>query len=286
MARRPLAPHPKLLHTIADLRRPEARQALVGVDVLWHLAFAVWRPRGARGHAPSAAADTNLTGTANVLAASPGRVVFASSVAVYGAWPDNRLPLREDAPARPTRECAYAGHKLAAERLCTDAAPAAVLRIGAVLGDHADPIVARATLGYRRVVPAIRGVAQALQFVGEDDVAAALLAAGRSEATGTFNIASEDWLSATDIAEVSGGRVVRLPRAALVGGSDAAFRLGLLPFGADRAALLNGPLAVDCARAAVVLGWRPTRRAAEVLAVALGRPSTGPAGTGARSCSG
>ena len=228
-------------------------------------------PDGAAGGtgADLSLAGTNLAGTANVLAAGPGRVVFASSVAVYGAWPDNRLPLRESDPVRPNRQCAYAGHKLAAERLCAAAAPTAVLRIGAVLGRHADPVVARATLGYRRVVPAVRGVAQALQFVAEDDVAAALVAAGRSAASGTFNVATDDWLSAADVARVSGGRVVTLPGAVLAGGSEAAFRLGLLPFGVDRAILLGGPVAVDCALAAVALGWRPTRTSAEVLAAAL-----------------
>jgi nucleoside-diphosphate-sugar epimerase len=273
VARRPLPPHPKLTHTRADLRDPEARRALAGVDVLWHLGFALWRARGGRRTGPPAnALGANLAGTANLLAGRPGRVVLASSVAVYGAWPDNRLPLRETDPARPNAECAYAADKLAVERLCAEAAAAAILRIGAVLGPHADRRAARAALGYRRVVPAVRGATQALQFVREDDVAAALLAAGRGTPTGVFNIATDDWLSAGDVARIGGGRVVALPRASLIGASEAAFHLGLLPFGADRAALLNGPLAADCALAAVALRWRPTRRSADVLAEALGRP--------------
>jgi nucleoside-diphosphate-sugar epimerase len=214
-----------------------------------------------------------LAATANVLAARPGRVVYASSAAVYGAWPDNHLPLHESDATRPNRECAYARQKLAGERQCSDAAPTAILRIGAVLGPHADARIAKATRGYRRAVPAIRGVAEAMQFSDEGDVAAALLAAGTSDATGVWNIATDDWLTAADIAGLAGSRVIRLPRALLVGASEAIFRLGLLPFGADRAALVNGPLALDCALAGDQLGWRPTRRSVDVLADALARKS-------------
>jgi UDP-glucose 4-epimerase len=239
------------------------------VDGLWHLGFQ-WGRRGASGSGQSSD-EVNLAATTNVLEAGPSRVVFASSAAVYGAWPDNRLPLTEKDVPRPNRECPYAFQKLSGERLCASAAPTVSLRIGAVLGPHADPTVAKATLGYRKAVPAIRGVTEALQFVDEADVGAALLAAGKPGVTGIFNVATEDWLSADDIARIAGGRVVRLPRSVLVGASEAIFRLRLLPFGADRAALVNGPLALDCALAGQELGWRPTRRSADVLADAVRR---------------
>lgn len=263
VARRPLPAHPKLVHTCADLRDAAARDALGGVDVLWHLAFVLWRD-------PSAAV-VNRDGTDNVLAARPARVVFASSAAVYGARPDNPLPLHEHHAARPNPECAYATHKLDAERRCLDAGPPAlVLRIGAVLGPHADPRLRRATRGYRRVVPAIGGVRQATQFLDEDDVADALLRAGRTPATGVLNVATTDWLDAEDIARIARSRVVRLPRRLIVGGSEVAYRAHLLPFGADRTVLIDGPLALDARRASVELDWRPTHSSADVLAGALG----------------
>lgn len=266
VARRPLPSHRKLVHTRADLRSSDARRALQGVDVLFHLGFQLWRDRR-----DPTAARANLHGTANVLAAGPARVVFASSAAVYGAWPDNPLPIDEGHPPRPNRECPYAEQKLVAERMCADAAATVVLRIGAVLGPHADPRVKRAATAYRRAVPVARGVTTALQFVHEDDVAAALLAAGSSDATGTFNVATDDWLSPQDIARLSGGRVVTLPLRWLVRGSEVAYRLRVLPFGADRAVLLNGPLALDPSRAAEAFGWRTTRSSEHTLAEFLGR---------------
>jgi UDP-glucose 4-epimerase len=249
-------------HTRADIRDSAARRALEGVDVLWHLGAQVWRGQGQE--------SVNVDGTANVLAARPARVVLASSAAVYGAHPDNPVPLREADAARPNDECAYARQKLASERLARDAAPTAVVRVTAVLGPHADPRVARAARAYRAVVPASRAPL-ALQFLDEDDAARGLLEAGLRAATGTWNLAPPDWLDAPDVAAIAGGRVVRLPLRALMACSEGAFRARLLPFGADRACLLAGPLALDVARAREDLGWTATQTSAEVLARAVGR---------------
>ncbi len=258
--------HPKLTHVRADLADVSARRALEGVDVLVHLAFRMWRKGSANRLGPE-----NIEATVNALGAEPARVVFASSATVYGAWPDNPLPLTEDAPPRPNREVPYAHQKLEVEGLCADAAPTASLRICAVVGPHADPRVRRSAAGYRLAVPAVPGVTQALQFLDEDDAAAALHAAVRSSATGVFNVATTDWMSEADIARVAGGRVVRLPLGVVLPASEVLAWLRLLPFGADRSIFLNGPLALDPSRAAEALGWRPTRTSADVLGAVLGR---------------
>jgi UDP-glucose 4-epimerase len=264
VARGPVAPRPGLTHTRADLCDPAARDALAGVDVLWHLGAQLWRSRDGRQ------ISVNIDGTANVIAARPGRIVLASSAAVYGAYPDNPLPLSEDHPPRPNPECAYAWHKLEAERLVTGGgAPAAVLRISAVLGPNADARVQRATRGYRIVVPAV-DAPQALQFLDEDDAAAGLLAAGMASATGTWNLCPADWLDEHDIARIGGGRIVRVPIRVAIAASELGYRLRVLPFGADRSSLLGGPLALDPTRAAADLGWQATRSSAAVLADAVG----------------
>jgi UDP-glucose 4-epimerase len=259
VARRDLPPHPKLVHIRADLGDPAARSTLTGVDVLWHLGFSLWR----------ADPSKNVAGTTNVLAARPARVVFASSAAVYGAWPDNRLPLTEQSRARPNRQCPYAADKLECERRCLGAAPAVALRIGAVLGPHADPRIRRAVAAYRRAVPAVRGATEALQFLDEDEVADALYRAGKRAVSGVINVAPAGWMDAADVAEVAGGRVVRLPLRLLLATSEVAYRLHLLPFGADRAILLRGPLALDAARAGELLGWTATQSSNQVLRRAL-----------------
>jgi UDP-glucose 4-epimerase len=217
------------------------------------------------------ASRINLDGTRNVLAARPARVVLASSAAVFGAWPDNPLPLHEDHWPRPNPQCQYAVDKLRTERLCAAAAPTLALRISAVLGPHADPEVIRALQGYRLGVAAFWGKNEALQFLDEVDASAALHMAGASSATGVVNIAPADWLDAKGVARVAGSHVVRMPERVLLAASEIALRLQLTPFGADRAILINGPLALDPTRAAEVLSWKATKSSAEVLAAAFQR---------------
>lgn len=247
-----------MVHTQADLRSDTARRALGDVDVLYHLGFALWRRADAT--------RVNRDATRNILGARPARIVLASSAAVYGAWPDNPLPLTEDHWPQPNRQCAYAGDKLRAERLCADAAPTIALRIAAVLGAHTDPLVAHAVRGYRHLVPAFSGEKEALQFLDEDDAAGALHRAGPSSFTGIINVATTDWLDASAIAAVAGSRVLRLPGPVLLAASEASFGLHLTPFGADRAILIRGPLALSPSRAASVLGWTASQTSASVLA--------------------
>jgi UDP-glucose 4-epimerase len=279
VARRPLRPRERLTHTRADVRSAEARRALSGVSLVFHLAAQVWSGRGAS--ALEEMESVNLGGTRNVLAARPGAVVLASSASVYGAWPDNPLPLAEHHAARPNRECPYAQQKLASEEELASATMLEgrwlALRLAAVLGPHADARVSRSLQGYRLGVPAIRRAAFALQWLDENNAVDGLLAAGRALLAGgtaggeIVNIATVDWLGAPDMARLAHSWVLALPRWALVGGAEAGKRLGLAPFGADRAALLHGPLALSPAKAAALLGWRPSKTSAEVFKEALSR---------------
>jgi UDP-glucose 4-epimerase len=266
----------RFVHTQADLNEPAARSALDGVDLLYHLAAQVWQSRGAAG--PLQMRTTNIEGTRNMLLARPGAFVFASSVSVYGAWPDNPLPMDETDRPRPNLECPYAQQKLASERACAELAGRwAVLRLSAVLGPNADARVARAVGAYRWAVPAVAGAGQALQWLDEGDAVEGLLAAGRSLVAGggadgqVLNLATADWLGPGDMAELAHSRVVELPRRVLVAMSELGKQLGITPFGSDRASLIGGPLAVSAAKAHQLLGWQPSKTSAEVLAAALER---------------
>ncbi|HXW82137.1 MAG TPA: NAD-dependent epimerase/dehydratase family protein [Acidimicrobiales bacterium] len=266
----------RLVHTTADLRGPAARDALAGVDLLYHLAAQVWQGDGAAGLEEMY--GTNVAGTRNVVSARAGAVVLVSSASVYGAWPDNPLPLEESHEARPNPECPYAWHKLLAERACArEASRWATVRLSAVLGPHADARVTRAVRGFRLAVPSMAGVTQAVQWLDEAEAVDGLMATGTALLAGdavageVVNLATADWLTAGDVASLAKSRVVKLPRSMLLAASELGKRYGLAPFGADRAVLIAGPLALSVTKAARVIGWRPVKTSAQVLAAAIRR---------------
>ncbi len=275
MARRPLPARLANLnfvtHQVADLTSLTARRHLSRCDVLIHLGFQLWRRPGERpGSARWSGWQANREGTLNVLRARPSRVVLASSAAVYGAHPDNPLPLSETDPVRPNPECSYAFDKIWAEQKVLEGPSAAVLRFSALAGSQMDGRAAQALRGYRLAVPAISGCSQALQFMDESDAANALWLAAVSAVDGVFNIAPPDWMDEKQLAQIAGGRVVRLPDPVVHRAAEIGFRLGLLPFGSDRSCFLSGPIALDSDRARAHLGFVCRMSSAEVLADNVG----------------
>ena len=114
--RRPLedvANHPKLTVIEADIRDPAAvARAAAGADCVLHLAGIVGYP-ACRAN-PQEATAVNLAGTENLLRAlqPDQRVLFASTLSVYGAV-DGKAT--EDTPARPLS--LYGEHKARCERM-------------------------------------------------------------------------------------------------------------------------------------------------------------------------
>lgn len=188
-------------------------------------------------------------------------LVHLSSAAVYGAWPNNPVPLSEDAPVRPNPGFAVAAAHAEAERLVAewkDAHPgttAAVLRPAVVVGPGADRDLARALAGTTGLRPA--EAARPIQYVHEDDVVGAVLVALRGRLDGAFNVAPDGWVSDETARALAGGAArlalpERLARPLLAVGRA---------FGADRSWPGVGPyqrhpwvVAADRLQAA---GWQP-----------------------------
>ena len=71
--------------------------SVANVEWLVHLAFS------------DESDQKNLIGLLHLASESKiSRVVVVSSAMVYGAWPNNSVPLSEDAPVRPNPESAFA----------------------------------------------------------------------------------------------------------------------------------------------------------------------------------
>jgi nucleoside-diphosphate-sugar epimerase len=136
-------------------------------------------------------------------------VVHVSSATVYGAWPDNPVPLSEDAPLRPNPGFGPAAAHAEAERLVAewkDAHPgttAAVLRPAVVVGPGADRDLARALAGTAGLRPA--EAARPIQYVHEDDLADAVLVALRARLDGAYNVAPDGWVPDETARALAGG---------------------------------------------------------------------------------
>jgi UDP-glucose 4-epimerase len=183
---------------LVDVTRTEVKPLLEGIDVLVHLATVV-DPISDE----ALMARVNVDGTRRVLdaAAAVGvrKVVRVSSAAVYGAWPNNAVPLTEDAPLRPNPGFSPAVQAAEVERLLADwrddhpGATVTTLRSAPVLGPGAERLPSRLLLGRPRL--RIRGAAPPVQAVHVDDLVAALALVTLGDHPGTFNVASSGWLT-------------------------------------------------------------------------------------------
>ncbi|MCC6188578.1 MAG: SDR family NAD(P)-dependent oxidoreductase [Anaerolineales bacterium] len=124
-----------------DLRRPaDVAAAAAGCDVVVHLAFIVPKlsATGVESEArPDWAREINVGGTRNLIdamraLAQPPRLIFASSLHVYGRTQDQPPPRTAADPVRPIEH--YARHKVECERMVrASGLDWCILRFGAVL---------------------------------------------------------------------------------------------------------------------------------------------------------
>jgi nucleoside-diphosphate-sugar epimerase len=200
---------PRLVERQLDLLTADLTPVFAGVDVVVHLAEA-----GLEGGDPGptgALADRVLEAAA---VAGVGHLVLLSSAMVYGAEPDNPVPLTESAPVRPEPELAFALHKAALEVAAQRWREAGertvtVLRPTTALSERGASWVAR-TL---RAATAVRPdqVDPPVQFLHVHDLASAVVLAVRRRLDGTFNVAPDGWLGPERLAALEAGPRVRLP---------------------------------------------------------------------------
>jgi nucleoside-diphosphate-sugar epimerase len=245
-----------------DLVRSDLAPLLAGADTVVHLAFVLGEGRRA-----DAAAHVNLEGTRRLLAAATEagvrHVVALSSATVYGAWPNNPVPITEDAPLRPNPEVAYAVQKSYVEHVVSDWVDAEPGRTATVLR----PVTALAEDGETWVAWALAEAASIrageddppAQFLHLDDLATAVEVARRERLDGPFNVAPDGWIAGDSVRALKGqGPRLRLPEGLAVRLEHVRWRLrrgraamGLLAFASYPCVVAN-----DRLRSA---GWAPRR---------------------------
>lgn len=264
----------ELEHHLVDVTGSELAPLLEGVDVLVHLA-------GVHDTIPDEdlMARVNITGTRRILeaagAAGVGKVVLASSAAVYGAWPNNPIPLNEDAPLRPNPGFPLGVHKAEGERLLAEWASAhpdavaTVLRPAFVLGPRADHAVAR--LVRSRLPMGIAGAAAPVQFAHEDDAVEALALAVERDLPGAYNVAADGWIAREELRALLGRRLQLAVSAEVMGRAlGRLWPAGLVDLPPSAIPYLVYPwvVAIDRLRAQ---GWAPRYTNEEAVLSCMGR---------------
>ena len=254
-------PTPGVIVHQTDLVSGELGSAFADADAVMHLASVF----GPALEGPEVDDQVEVVMARRVLAAADKatvrQVVVLSSATVYGPWPNNAVPLTEEAPVRPHPDLSFAVQKAEIERVAAEWQadhPGAIvtrLRPVAVVAEGASGWLARA-LHAASGLPT--GDETPAQYLHIDDLASAVvLAACSTRLSGVINVAPTGWLTPTERKALDPVPKVRLPEQVAVAAASWRWRLGLAP---------TPPGVLAYARHAWVVandrlldaGWRPT----------------------------
>jgi nucleoside-diphosphate-sugar epimerase len=259
---------------VADVRDPALAGRLNGVDVVVHADFDLTPDSDARTRRAFnvRGAQTVLTAAA---AARVGRVILVTSAMVYGARPDNQVPLSEQAPLAADADSSVAGDLLEVEQLARRSPRAnpgmavTVVRPAALVGSApgaVDTLVTRHFEAPRLLT--VKGCAPRWQFCHVDDLCSALEFAVGGGIDGGFAVGCDGWLEPDDVERVSGLKSIELPARLTLGTVQRLHRVGVTPAPAMDLRYVLYPWVVDCA-ALREAGWRPAFGNADALRVLL-----------------
>jgi len=189
-------------------------------------------------------------------------IVLLSSAMVYGAWPNNPIPLTEDTALRPDFGFAFARQLATVEQLVDDWRESGDDRSATVLR----PVPAMASDGASSLVRALAaGMGGRLgeddvpaQFLHLDDLAEAVVLATRKKLNGVYNVAPDGFVHSARVRSLWGmAPRLRLPDRMSEIVSDLRWRFqrgpippGLRPYVRSTWLVSNGRLRAE--------GWIPT----------------------------
>lgn len=254
---------PKIIFVKRDVRDDSLADDLSGCDSLVHLAFIVMPIRSEKE-----TDSINIEGSRNVFyqSARAGikNIVHLSSVASYGAWSDNPIPLYEDSPLRPMRSFYYSRTKGAVEFLLDEFErkhpEIRVVRLRPCI--FVGPKINNMMVEFvsRKRIPVLKGKCEPLiQFVWDEDVANAILLALKKDVRGAFNLAGDNPLTMDKLAELLGAETVPMPYTLAYLGMKIAWALRLHKYShAGWLEIARYPIIVNCDKAKKELGWCPS----------------------------
>jgi nucleoside-diphosphate-sugar epimerase len=298
---------PKFEFVQAGPGDPAFSEALAGVDTLVLFPLIDAADRNEEGRRARVVEATRRSLEA---AAGAATVVLWSSGVVYGAHPDNPVPIPETQPTRPNPEFPAAGVLAESERVALAAAgdggdgrpegsgephngpagsgsgaspPAGakeapvgrsvvVLRGAGVWAPAWGTFLARSLLA--PAVVGVRGQDPPLQCLAPADAVSALVLACSGRLQGVYNVAPDDWVGAREAARAAGRRRLDVPQRVAQTTAERLWRAGMSAATAGELLYQMHPWALDNARLRQA-GWAPTRSSAEAFAEAGGQVPAG-----------
>jgi len=261
---------PKFEFVQAGPGDPAFAPALAGVDavVLFPLIDAADRNEEGRR-------SRVVEGTRRTLEAAAGAatVVLWSSGVVYGAHPDNPVPIPESQPIRPNPEFPAAGVLAESERIALEAGEAVVVLRGAGVWAPAwGTFLARSLMAPAMI--GVRGQDPPLQCLAPADALSALALAVSGRLRGVYNVAPDDWVGAREAARAAGRRRLEVPQRVAQSTAERLWRAGMSAATAGELLYQMQPWVLGNARLRQA-GWAPTRSSAEAFAEAGGQKPDG-----------
>jgi nucleoside-diphosphate-sugar epimerase len=256
---------------VVDIRDPALPGRLAGIDVIVHTDMDL-----AADSDPRARRAYNVRGAQTVLTAAAaggvGRVVLITSAMVYGAKPDNPVPLAESAPLNADPDASIVGDFIEIEQLAersprTNPGMAiTVVRPAALVGEGIDTLITRHFEAPRLL--AVKGCAPRWQFCHVTDLISAVELAAAGEVKGAFAVGSTGWLEQDQVEELSGLRRIELPAGVTFATAQRLYRAGITPVPVSNLHFVVYPWVVDC-RTLRDAGWQPAVTNEQALQVLL-----------------
>ncbi|HEX9342329.1 MAG TPA: hypothetical protein VF995_01770 [Actinomycetota bacterium] len=216
--------------------------------------------------------DQVLEGVRAALQGATGAatVVLWSSGIVYGAHPDNPVPLTEAQPIRPNSDFAPAELLAEVERLVLDTAAAGgrgtvVLRGAAIWAPPWGTFLSR--LLQAPAIAAVRGYDPPVQGLDPADAASALALATQGGLSGLYNVAPDDWVLASEAARIAGRRRLEIPERVAFTTTERLGRVGVSSAVSGELHYHMHPWVLDNRRLRAA-GWAPGSTTAAAMAAA------------------
>lgn len=174
--------------------------------------------------------DLNVIGSAKItelcLKHNVQRLVVLSTFHIYGAHPDNHIPISEDEPLRAAQKYPQLGDAVQLDSMASNWVyrhrdlRTAVLRPTNIVG----PNIRNAISTYLRrpTLVCMLGFSPMWQFIHERDMVSAILEVFENDTAGIYNVAGRDAIPLIDALELTGAPVIPIPAPA----ADLALRLG------------------------------------------------------------